>query len=772
MVTKKFNLPSVALLAAISLFAACGGEFGSSAPSASTTYTKIDIALPQGVSLKPDRKIASDNPALNAAIVTGISLEVNAPDMEPIYANIPLDTLEVILDIPSGSTRTFTVTVTTDTGDAFIGFQTVDLYPGEAIDLFIDVNVGTQNLTLAIGTWEMTDASGTSTLEITSSTIVHTDSDGCVESGVYTPLSSNTIEVTITSESSQCIAPATGYTLNVPFVMTVSVTSTTLTLNGGPANNETYTRVSTVTIPAAPTGVTATLGDGQVTISWNAVTGADTYRINWSTSSGVTNSSGTVISNITTNSYIHTGLANGTTYYYVVTAQNTAGDSSSSSETSATPVVALTVPAAPTGVTVTAGNEENTISWTAVSGANSYNIYYGFSSGITTSDSSITGITGTSHVHTGPLTAGTIIYYIVAAVNTAGESATSTEVSATPYKVFAGWVTGKTLSLAGTVTTYAGNAGATGSADGTGAAAFFDVLESITSDGTNLFVTDSYNHTIRKIVIATGAVTTIAGSAGVSGAADGTGNAARFNIPLGITTDGTNLYVADYTNNTIRQIVISTGVVTTLAGSGSIGGADGTGPGATFNGPISITTDGTNLYVSDLNNYVIRQIVISSKVVTTLAGTCCTPGYTDAQGSSAAFDNPRGLITDGTNLYLADENNHVIRKIVISTQVVTTLAGTGTPGTADGTLVASNFNFPVGITMDDSYIYVSERGTHRIRKIDVSGALVSVFVGGTTFGTADGTGTAAKFNKPYGIATDGISLYVADTINYTVRKVD
>jgi len=154
------------------------------------------------------------------------------------------------------------------------------------------------------------------------------------------------------------------------------------------------------------------------------------------------------------------------------------------------------------------------------------------------------------------------------------------------------------------------------------------------------------------------AVTTLAGSS--SGSTDATGTSASFNNPIGITTDGTNLYVADTNNNRIRKIVISTGVVTTLAGSSS-GNTDATGTSASFNYPLGITTDGTNLYVSDTINHRIRKIVISTGVLTTLAGS--SSGSTDATGTSASFYSPKGITTDGSNLYVADMYYHRIRKI-------------------------------------------------------------------------------------------------------------
>jgi hypothetical protein len=169
-------------------------------------------------------------------------------------------------------------------------------------------------------------------------------------------------------------------------------------------------------------------------------------------------------------------------------------------------------------------------------------------------------------------------------------------------------IEGKELALADAATTIAGLS-LIGSADGTGAEARFRNPHGITTDGVNLYVGDTFNHTIRKIVISTGAVTTLAGSAGSLGSADGMGAAARFNNPYEITTDGVNLYVADTNNSTIRKIAILTGAVTTLAGSaGQSGSADGTGAAARFYRPQGITTDGNSLYVSDSDNNSIRRI--------------------------------------------------------------------------------------------------------------------------------------------------------------------
>ena len=322
------------------------------------------------------------------------------------------------------------------------------------------------------------------------------------------------------------------------------------------------------------------------------------------------------------------------------------------------------------------------------------------------------------------------------------------------------------------VTTLAGTTGAVGSEDGIGTAARFCYPYGITCDGTNLFVADEGSCTIRKIVISTGEVTTLAGTAGAIGSDDGTGAEARFNYPDGLVTDGTNLWVTDWGNHTIRKIVIVTGVVTTLAGTpGAIGSDDGTGAEARFNGPAGITTSGANLYVTDWGNYTIRKIVISTGEVTTLAGTAGAIGSDDGTGAEARFNGPGGITTDGVNLYVTD--NHTIRKILISTGEVTTLAGTtGAIGSDDGTGVEARFNAPSDVTTDGANLYVADKLNRTIRKVVIPTWVVTTIAGmaGVT-GSDDGFGAEARFLRPTRITTDGARLYVVDSYNQTIRVV-
>jgi hypothetical protein len=333
---------------------------------------------------------------------------------------------------------------------------------------------------------------------------------------------------------------------------------------------------------------------------------------------------------------------------------------------------------------------------------------------------------------------------------------------------------GKTEDDANTVTTVAGYAGSTGSVDATGTDARFNYPYGITTDGTDLYVVDTNNNTIRKITVSTGAVTTFAGAAGAAGSANGTGTNARFNHPDGITSDGTNLYVADTGNNTIRKIVISTQVVTTLAGvTNSAGSADGTGTGARFNYPTGITTEGDNLYVSDTDNHTIRRIVISTGAVTTLAGSAGTVGDSDGIESAARFNYPYGIVTDGTYAYVADANNNTIRKIVLATHMVTTLAGVaGSIGSSDGTGTSAYFNFPVGLATDGTNLFIADTGNDTIRKIVISSGEVTTLAGSAgTAGSTDGTASEARFDYPTGLVELGGYLYITDASNSTIRAV-
>ena len=294
-----------------------------------------------------------------------------------------------------------------------------------------------------------------------------------------------------------------------------------------------------------------------------------------------------------------------------------------------------------------------------------------------------------------------------------------------------------------TVSTLAGST--YGYTDGTGTSAKFDSPSGVAVDGAgNVYVADQANHRIRKITTS-GVVSTLAGS-GTPGYTDGTGTSAKFYSPTGVAVDGAgNVYVADRSNHRIRKITAS-GVVSTLAGSGTSGYTDGTGTSAKFSSPNGVAVDGAgNVYVADYFNHRIRKITTSG-VVSTLAGSAS--GYADGTGTSAQFSYPTGVAVDGAgNVYVADYNNHRIRKITTS-GVVSTLAGSGTPGYTDGTGTSAKFSSPTGVAVDGAgNVYVADYNNHRIRKITASG-VVSTLAGSGKAGYTDGTGTSAKFYYP------------------------
>ncbi|EOD14313.1 hypothetical protein EMIHUDRAFT_71960, partial [Emiliania huxleyi CCMP1516] len=225
----------------------------------------------------------------------------------------------------------------------------------------------------------------------------------------------------------------------------------------------------------------------------------------------------------------------------------------------------------------------------------------------------------------------------------------------------------------------------------------------ISPDGSALFVVDIFNHKIMQVEAAAGTVTTIAGS-GEFGDTDGVGGTAQFANPCGvvISPDGSVLFVADMHNHKIRRVEVATGAVTTLAGSGTAGSADGVGGAAQFYRPtgVAISPDGSALFVADFSNHQIRRVEVATGAVTTLAGSD-TRGSADGMGGAAQFTNPRGLAIspDGSALFVTDANNHKIRRVEVATGAVTTVAGSGTEGSADGVGGAAQFRRPLGVAI-------------------------------------------------------------------------
>ena len=324
------------------------------------------------------------------------------------------------------------------------------------------------------------------------------------------------------------------------------------------------------------------------------------------------------------------------------------------------------------------------------------------------------------------------------------------------------------------VTTLAGQALVNGATNGIGTNALFSDPAAIVADANgNFFVADSRNHAIRKITT-NGVVTTFAGQLGVAGTANGTGAAAQFNSPSGLAfnTNG-SFFVSDTGNSTIRKVT-SAGVVTTFAGiAGSSGFLDGAAASALFNSPLGIAvwTNG-NIFVADSGNHCIRKI--SGSVVTTFAGSPQIWGSANGTGTNAQFNSPCGLKFDSLgSLFVSDANNNTIRKITPG-GVVTTFAGAvGQDGANDGDLAAARFRGPAELAFDKKgNLFVADSFNQTIRKISTNGVVSTVCGAAGISGTNSGVNGAGKFFNPYGvaIAADG-SLVVADTYNELVRVV-
>jgi sugar lactone lactonase YvrE len=432
--------------------------------------------------------------------------------------------------------------------------------------------------------------------------------------------------------------------------------------------------------------------------------------------------------------------------------------------------------APPANITATSFSSNITIKWDSVPNVIGYNVYRGTESGSISAKKCIAA--GLTVTHYDDLSAqpGVTYYYQVTAFNSTGDSQPPPEVIVAiksmpgSSALIGGAIQGSPLTLTNEVTTFAGSS-SSGLIDAIGTAAKFNFPVGITTDGTNLYVADTLNHCIRKIDIATGNVTKLAGgSSSETGTTDGIGSAARFNAPYGITTDGINLYVSDYFNHMIRKVVIETGEVTTVAGSSASGSINGIGAAARFLRPRGITTDGTHLYVADSGNRIIRRIVIATGSVSTLAGTG-TSGSTDGTMTEASFSNPEDIITDGQCLYLTDSVNNNIRKIDLAKNVVSTLAGSLIPGRIDGIAAAASFTSPSGITTDGTNLYIADAGNNLIRQVVITTGEVTTIAGIGTAGVVNGTSTKAAFSEPTGITTDGISIFITEVGVSQIRRL-
>ncbi|WP_158499874.1 NHL repeat-containing protein [Sphingobacterium paucimobilis] len=321
------------------------------------------------------------------------------------------------------------------------------------------------------------------------------------------------------------------------------------------------------------------------------------------------------------------------------------------------------------------------------------------------------------------------------------------------------------------VITYAGT-GERGFLDGPLLSAKLWYCEGVEYDNLgNLYIADRDNNTVRKIAKNSDEITTLLGNNRLSGYINGPANIARLNYPWKIAADNNgNIFVADGGNSAIRKIDNS-GNVTTYAGTNSPGLVDGTTTTARFKRPVDVIFDKTgNLYVADDNNHVIRKISTDG-TVTTLAGNG-TPGYADGSKSVSRLNLPSGLaLDDSGNLYIADRMNNRIRKLSPD-GTLSTLVGT-TAGSIDGPFTTATINQPYGIAYHkaENSLIIAELGGHKIRKIDLTEQVVTT-IAGSTQGFADGYGTSAKFNQPTDVTIDPEgNIVVADLTNSRIRKI-
>ena len=337
----------------------------------------------------------------------------------------------------------------------------------------------------------------------------------------------------------------------------------------------------------------------------------------------------------------------------------------------------------------------------------------------------------------------------------------------------------------GVITTIAGTGTAgVGGDGGSGTTAQVSSPLSVTVDAAgNVYIADTNNARIRKVAAGTGVITTFAGT-GVAGflGDGGAATAARLYLPsaVAIGPDG-HLYIADRYNQRIRKVDIGTGIITTVAGSGSAtyGGDGGVATAAQLNYPYGVSFDSSgNMYIADTNNHRVRKVAVGSAIITTIAGTG-TPGYNgDGQATSANLYNPQGVAADSAgNVYISDTSNDRIRKVTAATGVISTVAGTGSGGFSgeNGPGTSARVNAPVGMVTDAAgNVYFADYYNLRIRKLTVATGIVTTVVGSGTLGYQGdgGLATAAALYYPTAVARDSAgALYIADSNNHRVRKV-
>jgi len=302
-----------------------------------------------------------------------------------------------------------------------------------------------------------------------------------------------------------------------------------------------------------------------------------------------------------------------------------------------------------------------------------------------------------------------------------------------------------------------------------------------TDQNRNLYIADMANNRIRKVNVSTGLITTVAGNGAFGFSGDnGPATAAKLAFPYSVAVDASgNIYIADRNNNRIRKVDAS-GTITTIAGTTSAGytGDNGAANAAQLSAPGALALDALgNLYIADYNNNVVRKITMSTGIITTVAGNG-TQGFGGDNGAaaSAQLSHPTGLTVDvNGNIYIADYGNNVVRKVDGSTNIITTVAGNGTQGFGgdNGAATSAQLYAPWGVAFISGNLYISDYGNFRIRKVTSTGTISTVAGNGTNSYSGNcGNPTSAQLSYPTGLTSDRYgNLYIADYSNNVVRKV-
>jgi sugar lactone lactonase YvrE len=331
---------------------------------------------------------------------------------------------------------------------------------------------------------------------------------------------------------------------------------------------------------------------------------------------------------------------------------------------------------------------------------------------------------------------------------------------------------------AGTITTVAGGAGWGYWGDsGPATSARLRAPWGVAVDGAgNLYITDFGNEDVR-MVSAAGTISTLVGNGIGDG---GLGVFGFLNQPYGVARDNAgNTYVSDTNHDRVRKVT-ATGTITTIAGTGVAGfsGDGGAAASAQLSAPRGLALDASgNLYIADSANYRIRKVDGSGNITTVAGnGNCCTSSGDSGPATSAQFGNIYGLAVDASrNLYLADGQNNVVRKVAAS-GTITTVAGNGTPGYSgdSGAATSAQLNTPYGVAVDTSgNLYIADRNNNRVRMVSTSGTITTAAGNGSSGYSGDGGAAAsAQLNAPNGVAVDAAGdLYIADGNNQRIREV-